>query len=86
MKVEFPLSEYGLSEARCLDGVKVEGKGCFRIAASTERGMCRHVRGNAGEELRFSPPLKGSSFALSVKGSAGARLCSVVLEVREGRA
>ena len=86
MRVEFPLSEYGLSEARCLDGVKVEGKGCFRIAASTERGMCRHVRGNEGEELRFSPPLKGSSFALSVKGSAGARLCSVVLEVREGRA
>lgn len=86
MKVEFPLSEYGLSEARYLDGVKVEGKGCFRIAASTGRGMCRHVRGNAGEELRFSPPLKGSGFALSVKGSAGARLCSVVLEVREGRA
>ena len=86
MVVEFPLSEYGVSEARYLDAVRVEGEGCFRITASAGKGLGRHVRGRAGEELRFVPPLKGSAFSLRVKCSAGARLSAVILDIREGRA
>lgn len=86
MVIEFPLSEYGVSEARYLDAVRVEGAGQFRVSARAERGLPRHVRGRAGEELRFVPPLKGSAFSLRVKGSSGARLAAVILDIREGRA
>ena len=83
--LELPLSDFGLSEARYLDAVRVEGEGDFRIEARPQRGLPRFVRGRAGEELRFSPPLRGSSFSLKLRSdSAGAKIAGILLSLRGG--
>ena len=84
--LELPLSDFGLPEARYLDAVRVEGEGDFRIEARPQRGLPRFVRGRAGEELRFSPPLRGSSFSLKLRSdSTGAKIAGILLSLREGK-
>lgn len=85
MLLEFPLSDFGLAEIRYLDGVRVEGEGSFRLEVRPARGLPRFVRGRAGEDIRLSPPLKGSAFALRVRSSGRAKLGSLILRLREGK-
>ncbi len=79
-------SSFGLSgERKFLDGITLSGEGFFRVTATGE--TCERAAGRAGEKLRFSAPVRGSSFRLRIEsGSEGVCLRGITLNMREENA
>lgn len=86
--VQTEYSLLGLSDAdKYLDCVTVEGVGEFWVEAKAECGAPSYAHGRAGGRLRFSRPVHGNAFALTLRShSENAYVAAVVYGVREGEA